>query len=1329
MAMKTNLKSWTVVSVLLVGIQYAIASGAVIYVDASATGANNGTSYKVHVFADDGQAPSDMVLISGGSFQMGDSKGDGDSRELPVHTVTLDSFYMGKYEVTNGQYCAYLNSALGSSIYVSSGVVKGNGNNQPYCDTHSYDSRSQIDYTGGLFSVRTKAGRDMSNDPMVLVSWYGGVAYCNWRSQQEGKEQCYNLSTWECDFSKHGYRLPTEAEWEYAERGGLSGKRFPWGDTISHSQANYHSYWLGGSPYYPYDVSPTSGFHPNWNDGIKPYTSPVGSFSANGFGVYDMTGNVREWCNDWYSSTYYSSSPPNNPTGPTSGWARVLRGGGYHHSAYCCRVPWRFSTNPNGRIHDYGFRLSLKSPFAVYLTATNNWDGKTTSLSWSSGAGIVKIYRKKESGPFEYITTISSSSYIDTVPEPGKNYTYVLKNASGVAISNEAIEKAEVVIVLVRGESYTKSGSINLNYWKPEGHHQLVDVKQWFEDNAVTCWVSPQSEVLGQGLSGWKDIYTNADELKDFICTNRIGQYQNAKINLIGHSMGGLVARKYAHDNPGVVDRIFCIHSPHTGTLFAELGAAFTSNPAMDQLTPSFLNDTFNPRHPTLDETTLYSASSTTCWEVYHSLGLLANSLVLSADPRFNPVGGVIEDPDELFGDGLIPALSARGKIYDVVIIPDIPPHIIQKKQIKVPIEENKLTSTGLDHYSCHRHPDTLEKIMDWMGLPYTQGSGWSMGMDLALGGDGEPNIVPQYYVAGFAGEFDNTADVNKVLSIGNSDSAYFRAITSDPNCSFTLSDPCRTVYDPCYADSEPNVTYEAEDEIFLYEVNSPIPGTWTLNLSTTIAPPNSVDYGLTVFESENIVLSSYSNASWVNSDANILVVAALTENDDPLIDANVIAHIILPDVNSWSLTLYDDGVHNDANANDGIYANSFTSTNNIGTYNGQVTATGLSSLGTDFERTSSLSFTVSSPDVNFAGDINDVGVDLNANGLYDILRFTIPVDVCEPNEYLLTGSLSDSNDNLIKLLSTGLLALPAGANTLTLEVTAADIVTHDVNGPYVLSDIIISDANTGLTIAAANDYNTAAYVVADFEPLDTDGDGLSDNFELSIGTNINLPDSDYDGITDYNEVGYDGDANSYNPVTDLNSINPDTDGDGMSDGWELYWNFDPLNDDGAKDNDDDSDGLTNLQEYQNNTKPDSNDTDIDGMPDGWEVSNNLNPVFFTDCSFDGDSDSLVNLLEYRNGTDPNDPDTDDDTVQDGPDNCKLMYNPDQVDTDGDGEGDTCEADISGNNEVDFVDFALLASHWRDSGCGDCGGADLDGEEDVDFADLDILADNWLAGK
>ena len=301
-------------------------------------------------------APNDMIFIPAGIFQMGDSFAEGNLDELPVHTVALSWFFIGKYEITNQQYCDFLNNAKQQGLIgVSDGVVYQAATTYPYCSTSISSASSQIAYDGSTFTVRTKGSRNMSSDPMVTVSWYGAAAYCNWRSQQEGREECYNLSTWICDFTKKGYHLPTEAQWEYAARGGLSSKRFPWADpNIAHGLANYES-----STDYSYDISPTRGYHPAWNDGIYPYTSPVGSFLANGYGVHDMAGNVWEWCNDWYSTTYYDASPSANPTGPASGSYRVLRGGSWFYGANYCCVAARDFYFPDYRFFYNGFRAVL----------------------------------------------------------------------------------------------------------------------------------------------------------------------------------------------------------------------------------------------------------------------------------------------------------------------------------------------------------------------------------------------------------------------------------------------------------------------------------------------------------------------------------------------------------------------------------------------------------------------------------------------------------------------------------------------------------------------------------------------------------------------------------------------------------------------------------------------------------------------------------------------------------------------------------------------------------------------------------------------------------
>jgi len=316
-----------------------------------------GTNYRVRVTADDGHSagPPDMVLVPGGTFRMGDIFGEGYAHEQPVHVVTLSSFFMSRHEVTNGEYCQFLNAALQRGrVVVRDGLVckPGYESQYAYCETSARSANSQIAYEGWVFSVRTKGGRDMSKDPMIRVTWYGAAVFCNWRSEQEGRQPCYDPYSWECDFNTDGYRLPTEAQWEYAARGGLSGHRFPWGDTITHSQANYYS-----RSDYPYDVSPTRGFHPGWDDGIRPLTSPVGSFPPDGCGLYDMAGNVWEWCNDWYRNDYYDRSPDNDPTGPWEGSDRVLRGGGWYTAPSTCRVASRYYGEPLSRGDWVGFRL------------------------------------------------------------------------------------------------------------------------------------------------------------------------------------------------------------------------------------------------------------------------------------------------------------------------------------------------------------------------------------------------------------------------------------------------------------------------------------------------------------------------------------------------------------------------------------------------------------------------------------------------------------------------------------------------------------------------------------------------------------------------------------------------------------------------------------------------------------------------------------------------------------------------------------------------------------------------------------------------------------
>jgi formylglycine-generating enzyme len=208
---------------------------------------------------------------------------------------------------------------------------------------------------------------------VVALGWLCDcVKWCNARSQQAGKTPVYYTDagftqvyttgevTPYVNWSAQGYRLPTEAEWEKAARGGASGHRFPWSDTdnIDWSRANYYTLWRDGKPYFPFDVNPTEGYNPAFNDGVQPYTSPVGTFPGNGYGLNDMAGNVFEWCWDWYW-TYYAGGT--DPRGPSSGRYRVSRGGDWPNYIYYCRTAFRSYDGSTDSSYNLGFRSVLPS--------------------------------------------------------------------------------------------------------------------------------------------------------------------------------------------------------------------------------------------------------------------------------------------------------------------------------------------------------------------------------------------------------------------------------------------------------------------------------------------------------------------------------------------------------------------------------------------------------------------------------------------------------------------------------------------------------------------------------------------------------------------------------------------------------------------------------------------------------------------------------------------------------------------------------------------------------------------------------------------------------
>ncbi len=296
--------------------------------------------------ADTKITPPELVNVSAGTFPMGNPDTGSHYSEYPVHSVTLDEYEIGKYEVTNAQFAEVLNWALDKG-YIS---VIDNDRSAQYQGTEVYDLDAgyvPIQFAGGIFSV-IEAARE--NHPASSIIWYGAVAYCNWLSEANGLDVCYDLSTWtQTDKNAGGFRLPSEAEWERAAAWKAETStyyKYPnSSNTLTTTIANYENI----NPYSFTDI---------------PYTVEIGYYTdqLSPAGCYNMSGNVAELVYDWYDPDYYTADAVTNPFGPSGPVpyqnTKVYRGGSYSTFDTYCTTSARWAIGPTGVSQSVGFRIA-----------------------------------------------------------------------------------------------------------------------------------------------------------------------------------------------------------------------------------------------------------------------------------------------------------------------------------------------------------------------------------------------------------------------------------------------------------------------------------------------------------------------------------------------------------------------------------------------------------------------------------------------------------------------------------------------------------------------------------------------------------------------------------------------------------------------------------------------------------------------------------------------------------------------------------------------------------------------------------------------------------
>jgi len=392
----------------------------------------------------------EMVQVPGGWFEMGSRSGA--QNEQPVHKVWIGPFQLDRYEVTQKQFDDF--------------------------------QMSNFSHFKG------------SDHPVEQITWVDAATFCNIRSEEDGLELCYDEETWECDFQADGYRLPTEAEWEYACRAGSDSDYF-----FGIDQSLLKNYAV-------YKLNSTDR------------TQPVGSKKTNPWGIYDMIGNVAEWCNDYYSETYYQHSPEKNPRGPATGELRVLRGGAWNANPDNCRSAYRTGetwANDDCQASDaIGFRCVKNIPEKLPPTPGGEKEisGEPTETTLPTALVYDDIYLEHQTGaefaesprrlpaiidrlktdglyhqlvllgpaagpdPLNWIRTVHTDQYRQSVQDSCAEGLKNLNHNSDLPISPRSYEVACAAVAgVLAGVDAVVNGDVRNGFCaiRPPGHHAMPD--------------------------------------------------------------------------------------------------------------------------------------------------------------------------------------------------------------------------------------------------------------------------------------------------------------------------------------------------------------------------------------------------------------------------------------------------------------------------------------------------------------------------------------------------------------------------------------------------------------------------------------------------------------------------------------------------------------------------------------------------------------------------------------------------------------------------------------------------------------------------------------